>query len=1282
MVRPRTRGITDLSLQSTTNHEIITPSKDNKNHKHSIGRVGGPGVRNGTGDVKEALARLAKEKSNLKKEKKLRDKSRRPSSINGSAASNDFSFSVADLTNDICTASSLPMKRTVAKNHCENDNSSTKFYSYDRGNTINMLLFTILEEDPESERDMENENNDVLGAAVELSCQQHRQQNSSVQERQHSLFDEKDGVTANNSVQTAAAVIVTTSVPQSITKDELIKMDETGGAIVTRNIYDDKVLATTVMAAANKAASSAKASKTTLAEALESAPVATASKTPSDSTASPLPQTWGKDFPPPLPSTIVIKERNECNAHDYQYHYNDCAVLDVAEYARSEKNIVMTPPTDEHDEMIYRDEESCCSSYNGSNPSNLTEEKNDFIDELSSNDGSSCDDDRYDAQVNTAIVGRNLEQDHHSTEELVAFSGSDSGHGEKHNGAQNAIRIKMEAMPIQPKLEEELRSCHENVERGCRQSSDVLLNVNYGGRVDGSQQTEFCRQFSVTLIDDNVSTESDDLGDSLTLLSLLHEVQSPISESDDAQRKILIGKKIIELENQSTEDLIGSSGSGFVFDVPEITMLDSNLLQDDVDSNDSGYGEKHSERQNDIYCGEKYDEAQNAMETMPKQLKLEEEPRNCHDNVEKGCVQSNDVFCNVEYEGHVFGLQYDATALHQSNLHMKGHEKKKKKKQQFVGGNNYIAEEKKMAYDNAKRDASKGLFDQTINATGQSSLSIKSHETSANFPKVLPTLRKSCPSSISLIQGSLGTKNDETLETTYIAGTRRGAKNVEFDYPTNTCREWIAEESGSQNTALFENETQAKDSFISKKSVNNHPNQSSLSMKSHETSTNYPKVFPTLRKSWPPLISLKRGSLGKKNDETSETTNIEETRRGAKDVASDYPTNTCSREWIADESGSQNTASFENEKQAQAAFISKKSVLKNIPNVMFEKTTSKIPADTLANCHSSPSKILSQRLRLVKDKQSSNDLDPDRLGQRMQDFSQKSFLDMKSSVHDIVGTRDERTEEQKAVIVDKHHFNRPRNPHVTSHRYSQHELQQNRNKSAVRGGCASANYINAASFNPSSNSISLSDHPGHHLPQHCGDSTNHKDVTDDSKRRAQYGTHVSWEDLEYAIESCISVSLLEMNEKIHANNNFARFKTDSSTISSPNLFQPDTNHYTGQQKTCYYSGGQRRGHDVSWDELSDAISEGRRKSINDITRQVVERQQEWSLEARRKGSHRHKGEVDKPWQCATCTFVNQHGSFLVCGICNTPKYQLVEGNVIERKCRNRTDKNRRGSSPI
>jgi hypothetical protein len=404
--------------------------------------------------------------------------------------------------------------------------------------------------------------------------------------------------------------------------------------------------------------------------------------------------------------------------------------------------------------------------------------------------------------------------------------------------------------------------------------------------------------------------------------------------------------------------------------------------------------------------------------------------------------------------------------------------------------------------------------------------------------------------------------------------------------------------------------------------------------------------------------------------------NYAETKRGSEGAESNSPANTCSKDWITDEKMSRNTGSVvENVTQAKMGFTSKKSVLKKLPHVMLEKVTSIIPSDTLATCHSFPSKVLSQRLQLAKDNHTSKDLDWARLRKRTQGFDRESSPGIKSSARDSVSGRSECSEEQETVIVNM--SNRPRNSHVAFHQHKQHQQQHTRNKSSMQDLCAS----NATSPPPSSNSISFSDLPGCHLHRHDDGSITKNIIADDGIRRGQCDTHISWEELGYAIESCMSISLLEMNEKVHANNNYARSKRDSSINSRPDLFQTYTNHHTRQQESCYYSGGQGGGHDVSWDELSDAITEGRMKSINDITRQVVEKQQEWGLVARRKGSQHHEGVADEPWQCATCTFVNQHGSFLVCDICGTPKYQVIGDNVIERKCRHRTDNNRRGSSP-
>jgi hypothetical protein len=1216
----------DTDFSGPGNHDIMmASSKDEKKQNKLIGRAGGSGVRNGTCDVKEALARLAKENSKMRKETKLRNKSRRRASRDSAASTSmtadDFSVSIADLSEDtyLWTASVAAVKssesspsysprtRKVAKIHCDNDDTYPKLYSNDRGNVIDMFLFTIIEEDPDSEGERENENIDVV-AAVQLSCQRHHQQHPSMQ---HSLLEKKDGVTVVNSEPSATAVVVA-SKPRSKTKNKPMKEDGGEDAINCRNVYYDKEFSTTIMAAetANKKAPSAKGLKP---KASESAPAAT-TNTQSESTPSPLPQTRDqillhkndavssiddpKDSHPPPPSMIVFEERHECNARDYPHNCNESVVIDVAVYPhimnmntnRSlEDNVIMTPlTTDNVDEIIHHDEESSCSSYCGSNPSNLTEEQNDFID----------------------------------------------------------------------------------------------------------------------LIDDSDRTESDGLVDSLTLLSL-HKVQSHASNSNDSQQKTTIGREELQRnhrlnedlagssssdlvfdvpeimilggmglgqDHRLNEDLVGSSGSDLVFDVPEITIVDSDSLQDDYESNI---------------------ETRIKMATIPKRIQREEERSSCNKSDEKECVPSNGDKRNVDKEVRVAGP---------------GSRKRREKNQQGMAGNKNIVEAIELAEDNAEHKVRKQP-------------TMKSSEPPANDPKVSRILRKSCPPHISLNRGSLRTKNEVTLEATNSAETARERGDAESNSPANTSsRERVANERSSHNTdSVTENEKQVKVGFLTKRSV----------LKS------LPHVTLTRRNSCPPLISwMKRDgvteatniaastrgiennqdlecavephvsiSLSETNEKldannkyarsmsdvnilprsklvqpgtnyfsntTLELTNYAERRGKIEDAESNSPANMRSKDWIANEKRSRNTGLVvENGTQPMMGISSKKSVLKKPLDVMLEKATSIKPSDTLATCHSFTSKILSQRLQSKKDNLSSKDLDPARLRKRTQGFDQESSPGVKLSVHDSVGGRGECPEKQENVIVEEHKSNRSRNSHAASHQHTPHQRQHSRNESEFQGRCASY----ATSSHPSSNSNSFSDLAGCHQPRHDDGTITNNTMTDESIRRG-HDMHISWDDLGYAIESCVFKSLLEMNEQVHANNNYARFKRDSIINSRPNLFHSHTNHYIRQQETCNYSGD-----DVSWEELSDAITEGRMRSINDITRQVVEKQHEWGLAAKQNGSQRHEGVADEPWQCATCTFVNQHGSFLVCGICATPKYQVIGDNVIERKSRHRTDKKFRGSSP-
>ena len=429
-------------------------------------------------------------------------------------------------------------------------------------------------------------------------------------------------------------------------------------------------------------------------------------------------------------------------------------------------------------------------------------------------------------------------------------------------------------------------------------------------------------------------------------------------------------------------------------------------------------------------------------------------------------------------------------------------------------------------------------------------------------------------------------------------------------------------------------------------------------------------VLLTLRQSCPPHLfanaketfanaketfaNAKETMLKKRRSFRKKCANIAGTR-GEPAYAVTAPANTSSREGIADEKKSHGDCSDKDGTPAKVGLSPKRLVLKKLPNVTVERLASIIPADIIAANHLVYTKISTHRVQSRKDRQSSNDLDPARLSEHAKDdennkhvgnqeFQDGNFASIKS-------------DEQEMAIVEEHYIRSQQNLQFASHHrvrnhgrgHQQH--QHIRNHSVVQGGCASIRCSKGASNDLSSKRISPSDYTGDRPPRHY-ESINCRIATNDGRGLEQDGSDVSWEDLEYAVKACMTVSLSEMDEEFNANSNCGNF------------LQPDASVYTQGQEISNYSKELGRSHDVSWDELGDAITKGRIRSVSEIAKQVIQKQQqEWDLEAGRKKSRHHEGLADKPWQCATCTFINENGTFLVCGVCDTPRYQLNNDQV-------------------
>jgi len=126
---------------------------------------------------------------------------------------------------------------------------------------------------------------------------------------------------------------------------------------------------------------------------------------------------------------------------------------------------------------------------------------------------------------------------------------------------------------------------------------------------------------------------------------------------------------------------------------------------------------------------------------------------------------------------------------------------------------------------------------------------------------------------------------------------------------------------------------------------------------------------------------------------------------------------------------------------------------------------------------------------------------------------------------------------------------------------------------------------------------------------------------------------ISWNDLESAIEAGCRRSIVDMHEQ-HIALNLAEFSRLNNVV--------DYCHSDISPRT-----GRRKQGPVSWDDLEDAIQEGRDRSMRDYISKVAEKQHQELI-----GSNQGKSE---PWQCVNCTLVNKLRSCLLCGACNQPR---------------------------
>ena len=97
-----------------------------------------------------------------------------------------------------------------------------------------------------------------------------------------------------------------------------------------------------------------------------------------------------------------------------------------------------------------------------------------------------------------------------------------------------------------------------------------------------------------------------------------------------------------------------------------------------------------------------------------------------------------------------------------------------------------------------------------------------------------------------------------------------------------------------------------------------------------------------------------------------------------------------------------------------------------------------------------------------------------------------------------------------------------------------------------------------------------------------------------------------------------------------------------------------------------YGGGSIGDESITWDDLEDAIQAGLQCSLSDLNFKVVKKQ-EWihqnsgAGDANNVESNNNQNcddesvDTSRPWKCATCTFVNENGSFLTCEVCNQPR---------------------------
>jgi len=248
--------------------------------------------------------------------------------------------------------------------------------------------------------------------------------------------------------------------------------------------------------------------------------------------------------------------------------------------------------------------------------------------------------------------------------------------------------------------------------------------------------------------------------------------------------------------------------------------------------------------------------------------------------------------------------------------------------------------------------------------------------------------------------------------------------------------------------------------------------------------------------------------------------------------------------------------------------------------------------------------------------------------------------------------------------VHSHHRRHVRQP-VTqaSHkrsisRGSEYEQRQrhvhNNNHHRIRsdgiGGVPVCSHRSTVFDSVSTNTSSLSSRiqfRGEHPRQH--ESINYSTYNNGGGRQEP----VTWDDLDYAIEAGVRSSLADLNiQERHVDYGRDRWNTAESV---PSQYSRD---HSRQQESVNYGtynggGGGGGGQPVSWDDLGDAIEAGLQGSLKDLSFKVVKKQ-EWRPNAGRESNEESKFD-SKPWKCPVCTYENENGQLLYCGVCNQPR---------------------------